>query len=115
MPSYLSLRPIVLVCSSLPPSQGNLSTRVFQDSGNLAMTLGLSWQVSFKQEVPKIDWWVNRAWNPLAEVKLANLLVKEVDEETKSRLQVLGNIVVPAQAGFAAALLHGIWQLHLES
>ena len=58
------------------------------------------------------DSWTSAPWNPLNEVPLHQFLVPSVDEETKKRLAVLGNLVVPPQASLAAAVLSHVVQLH---
>lgn len=51
----------------------------------------------------------------MSRVKMENFLVKDLDQETKARIEILGNVVVPAQAGLAMTILSGVSNLQPET
>ena len=46
-----------------------------------------------------------REWNPEARIAIEDALMDDFAEDTRNRLHVLGNIVVPQMAQYAAKLL----------
>ena len=70
--------------------------------------------IRFWQEAPPINDGVFKPWNPLCETSLDKFLVDSHDEESKARLRVMGNVVIPPQAVAAFSVLARVFPLNRE-
>ena len=57
------------------------------------------------QDMPPLDYWASKPWNQESEVPIHDMLCVQKGENHKSRMTMLGNIVVPAQAFLAFSTL----------
>ena len=64
------------------------------------------------QDPPPLNMWLEKPWNLSGScLNMKDWLVSDYDAEARNRLQVMGNIVVPAQAALAAAVLAKVLRL----
>lgn len=80
----------------------------------LAPVLSSECVIQFWQEAAPINAGVFKPWNPLCETHLGRFLVDSHNEESKARLKVMGNVVIPPQAAAAVSVLARVFPLNVE-